>query len=84
MFLKIFGAVLFVLGVFLIIKTEWMLENFGRIDWAEEKLGTYGGTRFFYKVGGLILIFVGLTMIFDMFEGILMWFFSPLLPKQPI
>ena len=82
MFLRIFGAVLFVCGVLLIIKAEWFLENFGRIEWAEKHLGTEGGTRLFYKLLGLLFMFFGLTMVFNLFGGIVMWIFSPLLPKQ--
>ncbi len=78
---RILGIVLIIGGTFLVIKSEWFLENFGRIAWAEEKLGTEGGTRFFYKILGLLLIFVGLLFLFDLFGGIVMWVFSPLLPK---
>ena len=80
MFLKIFGLVLIAAGLVMIMKTEWLLENFGRVEWAEQKFS--GGTRFFLKAGGLIVIFLGLTMIFDIFGGIVVWFFSPLLPKK--
>ncbi|OGY41580.1 MAG: hypothetical protein A2Y82_01140 [Candidatus Buchananbacteria bacterium RBG_13_36_9] len=81
MFLKIFGLILVVVGPLLVIKAEWFLENFGRIEWAEAHLGTEGGTRLFYKLLGIIFIFFGLTMIFNLFGGIVTWVFSPLLPK---
>lgn len=79
MFVKIFGVFLFIAGMLLIIFTEWFLDNFGRIEWAEAKLG--GGTRSFLKILGLILIFVGLLMIFGLFGGLVLWIFSPLMPK---
>jgi len=82
MFLKIFGAILVIIGPFLVIKAEWFLENFGRIEWAEQKLGAEGGTRLFYKLLGLLCIFFGLTMIFNFFGGIVQWVFSPLLPRR--
>jgi len=81
MFIKIFGAVLFLIGPFLTIKSEWFLENFGRIEWAEKHLGTEGGTRLFYKLLGLVFIFFGLTMMFNLFTGIVLWIFSPLMPR---
>jgi len=81
MFIKIFGAVLFLIGPFLTIKAEWFLENFGRIGWAEQHLGTEGGTRLFYKILGVFFIFLGLTMMFNLFTGIVLWFFSPIMPK---
>ncbi|MCX6745960.1 MAG: hypothetical protein NTX00_02975 [Candidatus Parcubacteria bacterium] len=82
MFLKIFGLILLISGPFLVIKSGWFLENFGSIQWAEDKLSTEGGTRFLYKIIGLAFMFFGLTMIFDLFGGIVIWIFSPLLPKK--
>jgi len=82
MFLKIFGIILVIIGPILVIKSEWFLENFGRIEWAEQKLGAEGGTRLFYKLLGLLFIFFGLTMIFNFFSGIVMWVFSPLMPRR--
>ncbi|HDQ22876.1 MAG TPA: hypothetical protein ENN28_02765 [Candidatus Uhrbacteria bacterium] len=78
---RIFGIILFIIGPILVIKSEWFLENFGKIAWAEEKLGTEGGTRLLYKIIGLLFIFFGLVLIFGFFGGIVMWVFSPLLPK---
>ncbi len=68
-------------GMLLVIKSEWFLENFGRIAWAEEKLGTEGGTRFFYKILGLLFIFLGMLLLFNLFGGIVLWVFSPLIPS---
>jgi hypothetical protein len=82
MFLKIFGGILFIVGPILVIKASWFLENFGRIEWAEKHLGTEGGTRLFYQLLGLAFMFFGLTMVFNLFEGIVMWVFSPLLPNR--
>jgi len=82
MFVKIFGVILFVIGPLLIVKSEWFLENFGRIGWAEEHLGTEGGTRLFYKLLGILFIFFGLTMIFGLFGGIVNFIFSPLFPRR--
>lgn len=79
MFVQIFGGLLFIAGIVMIIKTEGFLAAFGRISWAEIHFG--GGSRFFYKLLGIIFIIVGLLMIFGMFRGIIMWVFSPLLPR---
>jgi hypothetical protein len=51
-----FAFLVALLGFFMVWKTEWFLQNFGRIDWAEEHLGTSGGTRLGYKLVGLIFI----------------------------
>lgn len=82
MFTIIFGIIIFALGLVFIIFTEWLVRNFGRIDWAEAHLGVEGGTRIFYKILGLICLFLGLLMIFGLFGGIVLWIFGPLLPKQ--
>ena len=61
---SIIGGVL-ILGVgFLIIwKSDWIVSNFGHNDWAENKLGSSGGTRLMYKLIGLIIMFFGILMI---------------------
>jgi len=62
------------LGAILVIKTEWFLENFGRIDWAEEHLGVEGGSRLMYKIIGILFIvgsFLGMTgMLGEIFISI--------------
>lgn len=50
------GAV--ALGIVLVIKTEWFYENFGAIDWAEQHMGTSGGSRLMYKLIGIAIIFL--------------------------
>jgi len=54
-------AIVFV-GCLLVIKSEWFLVNFGKIAWAEEKLGMDGGTRLFYKLLGVIICMIGIMM----------------------
>lgn len=52
----IIGIIAIALGVVLILKTEWFVENFGSIAWAEQHLGTEGGTRLMYKLIGIAMI----------------------------
>ncbi|KKR35391.1 MAG: hypothetical protein UT67_C0002G0015 [Candidatus Magasanikbacteria bacterium GW2011_GWA2_40_10] len=66
------GILLVVVGLFLILKTEWFIQNFGTNAWAEEHLGYNGGTRLMYKVIGLIFIFFGFLAITNMINGFLM------------
>lgn len=66
------GILLVAAGLFLILKTEWFIENFGTNAWAEEHLGMNGGTRLMYKVIGLIFIFFGFLAITNMINGFLM------------
>ena len=60
----ILGILAIVVGIILIIKTEWFVENFGSSAWAEEHLGSSGGTRLMYKLIGtafIVLSFMGMT-----------------------
>ncbi len=66
------GAFIVLIGCLLILKTEWFLENFGAIGWAEENLGTSGGSRLMYKLIGLLGIFIGFLLITNMFQGFIM------------
>jgi len=67
----ILGAIGTAIGVVLVIKTEWFLENFGRIEWAEAKLGTEGGSRLFYKLIGLVFIFIAFTYMTGLWQSFL-------------
>lgn len=80
MFVQIFGFILFAVGPTMVIKTDWYLENIGRIDWAEAHLG--GGTRFFFKLLGIVLIFLGLLMMFGLFGPLAIWLFGGLFPGR--
>lgn len=79
MFVKIFGVILVIAGIFMAIKVEWFMQNFGSIAWAEEH---FGGSRFFYKVLGIVLIFFGFSMFFGLFGDMATWVFSPLMPNR--
>lgn len=74
------GLGIVVFGVLMIFKSEWFLVNFGTVAWAEEKLGSSGGTRLFYKLLGLALIFVGLLIATNMMSGLIMAIFGRLIP----
>lgn len=58
-------------GIGLILKTEWLIENFGNSAWAEAKFSSSGGSRLFYKLIGLALIFIGFMLITGLFQGFL-------------
>ncbi len=47
-------------GAILVIKTEWFIQNFGTNAWAEQHLGTSGGSRLLYKLVGLVIIFIAM------------------------
>ena len=65
------GTFIAVIGTLIVLKTEWIIANFGASAWAEEKFGTSGGSRLMWKVIGIILIFVGFLFITNMIQGFL-------------
>jgi len=58
-------------GTFFVIKTEWFLENFGRVEWAEEHLGFEGGSRLFYKLIGILIIILGFLVVSGLWYDLL-------------
>lgn len=57
--LRILGGLAAVgVGVAMVMKTDFFLEFLGTADWAETKFGP-GGTRLFYKLIGVAIIFIG-------------------------
>ncbi|MFC1597948.1 hypothetical protein ACFL2M_00240 [Patescibacteria group bacterium] len=71
----IIGIIMIAAGVIFIWKTDWFLKSFGRIGWAEQKLGA-GGTWTFYKILGLIVIFGAFLVISGSITTILDWIFG--------
>ncbi len=65
------GILMVAVGVFLILKTEWFIQNFGTNAWAEEHLGYNGGTRLMYKLIGIAFIFFGFLAVTNMINGFL-------------
>jgi len=74
----ILSIILIVLGFLLVWQANWIVTNFGRIDWAEIHLGTDGGTRIFWKLLGLIIIIIAMLYMFGFIQGIIGAIFSPL------
>ncbi|MFA6475411.1 MAG: hypothetical protein WCV88_04420 [Patescibacteria group bacterium] len=70
------GIGMIMAGAFLIIKTELMVSWFGRIGWAEEKLGAEGGTRIFYKIIGMVLIVLAFMIMSGKIIGVLDFVFK--------
>ena len=71
MFKIIIGLLIIVGGFMMALKSEWLLRHFGRIYWAEDKFPFEGGTRFFYKILGIVIIFLGLFVITGIWTDIL-------------
>lgn len=73
------GAALLAAGAFLVIKTEWFINNFGRIAWFEANLGSDGGSRLGYKLVGILFIVIGIITITGSGNTFMLWLLSPLL-----
>ncbi len=78
----ILGLLILIGGVFLVMKTEWLMSNFGRMAWFEEKLGTEGGSRLGYKLLGILAIFIGIIFMTGSGSSFVGWMLSPLIRTQ--
>ena len=65
-------------GAILVIKTEWFIQNFGTSSWAEEHMGTSGGTRLFYKLVGIVIIIIAFLGISGLLGDMVLGFFGKL------
>lgn len=73
----VIGIICIGIGFLLVWKADWMMNNFGRIAWAEEKLGMEGGTRLLYKLIGITIIVFAFLYMSGILEGILSSIFKP-------
>ena len=65
-------------GTWIVLKTEWILMNFGANRWAEEHLGSDGGSRIFYKIIGVILISIGFAIATNIIQSLMFGLLSPI------
>ncbi len=65
------GIILIIIGAVIVVKSEWLLNNLGRIWFFEQHLGTIGGSRLGYKLIGLIIIFIGFIMVGGLADNVL-------------
>ena len=63
----ILGIILIIAGGILVIKTNWIYNFFGAIPFAEKFLSSEGGSILAYKLIGLIIIFIGFLLVFNLF-----------------
>lgn len=45
-------------GILMSLKSEWFLYNVGRIPSIEKYLGSFGGSRLFYQIMGVIVVII--------------------------
>ncbi len=71
---------LFIVGIgFLCVwKADWIVNNFGRVPWAEEHLGTEGGSRIFWKLLGILIIILGFGITTGLWQPLFARLTSPM------
>lgn len=74
----ILGIIGVALGVLLIIKTESIIQSFGTSAWAEQHMGTSGGTRLMYKLIGLAIVFIAMLGMTGLLGGVIVGIFGRL------
>lgn len=75
----IFGFVIICAGSIMVARSEWLLNNFGRIYFFDKYLGSSGGTRLGYKMIGSFVIFIGILVLTGMLGAFVGWVLAPLL-----
>ena len=66
----IVALIFIIIGALIVIYSEKLLEAIGRVAWAEQHLGTEGGSRLFYKLVGIAIIFLAFFYISGILESI--------------
>lgn len=80
----IIGLIGMVIGGLITIKSEKLLNTFGRIAFFDRYLGTEGGSRLGYKLIGLLVFFIAALIATNLIGGFLNWLLGPLLKyNQP-
>ena len=76
------GIIGVIIGFLIVWKANWLMENLGRIAWAEQHLGSgFGGTRLLYKLIGIGVIILSFLLMGGVLKGILEGVFAP---KSPV
>lgn len=73
------GLAILTIGALIVIKSEAILNLFGRIEFFERYLGSEGGSRLGYKMVGLMAIFIGFLIMTNLIGGFMVWLLAPLL-----
>jgi hypothetical protein len=67
----ILGIIIAAIGFLITWKSEWLLNNFGRISFAEKHLHSEGGSRLMYKLIGILVIIIGLLYATDLTDNLI-------------
>lgn len=72
------GLAIAAVGVFMVLRTSYVLDFFGSVDWADRYLGS---TSLFYKLLGIVLALVGFIVMTNMWDAFLMATLGSVIPK---
>ena len=61
------GLLVAFVGFLMVYKTDWFMSAIGSIDFAERWFGG-GGTRFFYKLCGILTVIFGFILVTNLFK----------------
>lgn len=73
------GLVMLAVGALITVKSDKVLEMFGRSEFFETKLGSSGGSRLGYKLLGITIALLGILAMTGLIQGFMGWILSPLL-----
>lgn len=65
----VISILMIALGALITIKSEKLYESLGPSEWAEQKLGA-GGSRLFYKLVGIVVIFLAFFYMSGILQSI--------------
>jgi hypothetical protein len=74
----VLGLIGIAVGALMVIKTEGLVSAFGKSNWAEQHMGTSGGTRMMYKLIGIIVIVVSVMTALGLLQPIILNTFGSL------
>lgn len=75
----IIGIIATIVGGIVTWKADWIVNNFGRVEFAEKYLGAEGGSRLFWKLMGIAIVVIGWLYMVGATEGIILRIFAPTL-----
>lgn len=66
------GLLVIIVGTLVVIKSEWLFNNFGSIAFFDKYFHSSGGGRFGYKMVGIIAIIIGIFILTNIINSILL------------
>ena len=67
----VFGLLGIAFGILMTIKSEWSLNIIGKIASVEKYLGSFGGSRLFYQMLGVLIVVISTLYMIGALGGIL-------------